>query len=222
MLARLLKSRQDILPQIAPQNALQLEPIAAAILAAVDGKEILEADSIPPLVLATLDGTRQMLAMRNEQLLTQTVEYSMQASESMASTARITGEIRDTNARAAKMAADVTDVTETIGKISTVAAEASSSMSRASEAMLNGAGATRSAAESSRQIGSSFNQMAGAAGQLTDAANQIGHFVATIDGLAKQTNLLALNATIEAARAGDAGRGFAVVASEVKALSIQT
>lgn len=220
MFARFRQPPPELHPQI--ENSLSMEQVVAGILALIEGKDLTEDNSLPPLITETLRSAQRLLVDRDEQLLQQTVDYSMQASEAMASTARITGEIRDTNARADQMARDVADVTSAIGEISDVANAASRIMQDVNETMLGGASATRDAAQASRQIGASFSQMADAAGQLTGAAGQISHFVATIDGLAKQTNLLALNATIEAARAGEAGRGFAVVAAEVKNLSVQT
>jgi methyl-accepting chemotaxis protein len=203
-------------------SAYEIESVVSAILSTIDNKELSDTVSIPPLIKATLASARRILADRNEILLRQTVSYSMQASESMASTARITGEIRDTTQLTGKMATLAAGVTEAIQEVSTIASDASNAMNLASNAMLHGTDATREVALSSQRIGTSFSHMEASVAQLTGAASQINQFVSTIDGLAKQTSLLALNANIEAARAGDAGRGFAVVASEVKALSVQT
>jgi len=182
----------------------------------------LETAAIPSDVAGALQRARRTLSESDQQSLRQTVEFSIQASEAMAATARITGEVRDTDGKAQTIAAAVEQLTASIDQIAETSKSVSGSMERANEAMSAGAGATHGAADASRRIGESFTQMTGAAEQLAAAAGQIATFVATIEALAQQTNLLALNATIEAARAGEAGRGFAVVASEVKALSGQT
>ncbi len=179
-------------------------------------------DGLAPDVAQAVRELARRIGARDERSLSQTVEFSIQASEAMAATARITGEIRETDLRAQNMAAAVEELTASIDQIAETAKSAALSMEDVSRGMTNGAEATRSTAEASRQIGASFERMTTTADHLAQAAEQIGTFVATIDGLSRQTNLLALNATIEAARAGVAGRGFAVVASEVKVLSGET
>ena len=197
-----------------------------AVVAALRGLEAharLEGlDALPADLAAALKSLAAALGRQDETQLRQTVDYSVQASEAMAATARITGEIRDTDQQARMMSAGVDELTASIEQISHTANEAATSMEVAHGALQGGAGATRKAAASSLRIGESFDKMSESARQLALAAEQISTFVATIDGLAQQTNLLALNATIEAARAGEAGKGFAVVASEVKQLSGQT
>lgn len=198
----------------------------AGICAAVDALVARGADfdvsGLQPEIGATLKRGREFLAVSDEQSLRQTVGYSIQASEAMAATARITGEVRDTDGKVQTIAGAIEELTASIDQIAQTSKSISESMARASEAMSAGAAATTEAADASRNIGQSFHVMTGAAEQLASAAAQIATFVETIEGLANQTNLLALNVTIEAARAGEAGRGFAVVAAEVKQLSGQT
>ncbi|MFN4167803.1 MAG: methyl-accepting chemotaxis protein [Pannonibacter phragmitetus] len=192
-------------------------------LRAVEGHlELQVTGSLPAEVVSALASLKMALDRENETQLQQTVDYSLQASRAMAATARITGEIRETDNRARAISGGVDELTASIEQIAATASEAASSMEEAHSVLDGGAAATRSAAVSSRRIGDSFDRMSEGARQLAAAAEQIGMFVSTIDGLAQQTNLLALNATIEAARAGEAGKGFAVVASEVKQLSGQT
>ncbi|MEZ5786326.1 MAG: methyl-accepting chemotaxis protein [Xanthobacteraceae bacterium] len=196
--------------------------LLAALSALMSRQAKLDLDGLSPDIANALRSARAALAETDERSLRQTVDFSIQASEAMAATARITGEIRDTDGKAQGIASGVEELTASISQISTTANNVASSMDTSKEAMCAGAAATKEAAEASRTIGQSFSRMTGAADQLAAAAGQIATFVTTIDGLAQQTNLLALNATIEAARAGEAGRGFAVVAAEVKALSGQT
>ncbi len=179
-------------------------------------------EGLSPAVLAAVRDLARRTCLRDEENLSQTVDFSIQASEAMAATARITGEVRETDLRAQSMAAAVEELTASIDQIADTAKSAASSMEAVSDGMKHGTEATRNTADASRQIGMAFERMTKSADLLARAAEQIGTFVATIDGLSRQTNLLALNATIEAARAGAAGRGFAVVASEVKVLSGET
>ena len=193
-----------------------------AALAAVAGRRELPNNGLPPIVVESLRSLDAALAARDRTMLETAVASSMKASDAMAATARITGEVRESATRSEAMAAGVEELTASIREIAANAEAASAAMDLAARATVEGVEATRSAADASLAIGASFERMNSASDQLKAAADQIGTFVGTIEGLAQQTNLLALNATIEAARAGEAGRGFAVVASEVKMLSGQT
>ncbi len=195
----------------------------ASLLAAIAARRPLpEPADLPPILVEAARALDAAMAARDKALLESTVAFSMKASEAMAASARITGEIRETSRRAEAMAAGAEEMSASVQEITYRTNDVAAAMSEATRAMEGGVGATREAAEATRSIGASFAEMSAASTQLSDAAHQIGTFVGTIEGLAQQTNLLALNATIEAARAGEAGRGFAVVASEVKLLSGQT
>ncbi len=208
-------------PSEAEAPAFDVMMLVAA-LAAVAGRRESSFGGLPPIVVESLRSLDAALGSRDSSALETAVATSMKASEAMAATARITGEVRDSAVRSEAMAAGVEELTASIHQIAANAEAASGAMDQAARAAVEGVAATRSATEASLAIGSSFERMNSASDQLRAAADQIGTFVATIEGLAQQTNLLALNATIEAARAGEAGRGFAVVASEVKMLSGQT
>ncbi len=138
------------------------------------------------------------------------------------------------------MAANVSEIVESVSSASTEMRSTAESMAATAEETNNQASTVAAASEqlasSISEISRQVTQSAKIAGQaMTDAqltnekiqsldiaAQKIGAVVSIITDIADQTNLLALNATIEAARAGDAGKGFAVVASEVKNLANQT
>ncbi|MEI2383916.1 methyl-accepting chemotaxis protein [Breoghania sp. JC706] len=212
----------DIQIRLGEARAQETAALSSALAALAEGREPEAADALPDTIAAAVRGLKRAIALRDEQILEQTVQYSIQASEAMAATARITGEIRETDNRAQSMAAAVEELTASIDQIASTAQGVAQSMDAVALGMKSGAEATRETADASRRIGEAFSRMTASADHLAAAAEQIGTFVATIDGLAQQTNLLALNATIEAARAGEAGKGFAVVAAEVKVLSGQT
>jgi methyl-accepting chemotaxis protein len=150
------------------------------------------------------------------------VDFSMLASQSMASTARLTGDVRDTDQALGSLASGMTQMSSSIETVAANASSASLLVSQINREMADAATSTDRCAATTDQVGREFGQMKSAISDVSDAAAQIVAFVGTIEAIAQQTNLLALNATIEAARAGEAGRGFSIVASEVKALSNQT
>ncbi|MBL8572523.1 MAG: CZB domain-containing protein [Hyphomicrobiaceae bacterium] len=201
---------------------LELNQVLTAITGIATRRPLDTLGGMPPVLVEALRALDAAMAGRDEAMLANAVSFSMKASEAMAASARITGEIRETSDRTGAMAAAVEELDASVSQIATASTEIADSMSIATSSMEEGAVASAAAADSSRAIGPSYARMTAASEQLSAASSQIGTFVATIDGLARQTNLLALNATIEAARAGDAGRGFAVVAQEVKGLSAQT
>ena len=97
------------------------------------------------------------------------------------------------------------EITETVNRTRSVAAEASRMV-----------GEARVGAERSREV---VGETIAAINEIEQSSSQITRIIGVIDEIAFQTNLRALNAGVEAARAGDAGRGFAVVATEVRALA---
>ncbi len=139
-----------------------------------------------------------------------------------------------------RMAEQVTNVVEGLGKTSEEMAQSAQQMqSLAGEATQRSASVSAASEEMTASIQEISTQLAHATkitknavkeaeeadtyvNTLSSSAEQINQITEVIEGLADSTNLLSLNATIEAARAGEAGKGFAVVASEVKALARRT
>lgn len=198
--------------------ALVLEALSALRA----GSELPQLNTLPKDVAEALASLSGDIRQRNETLLQQAVEQSQQASNAMAATAQITGEVKTARQQAQQMSEAVSALNAFVARVSETAQTVAASMDQSRDAMREGAQATRDTATACERIADAFDQMRAAAERLVMTSNQISTFVSAIDGLAQQTNLLALNATIEAARAGEAGRGFSVVATEVKALSTQT
>ena len=178
--------------------------------------------ALPQSVIRPLQGLFDDLQKRNTEDLARTVEYSVQASESMAAVARSIGEVRAAKEQTHIIAAAVEELDVSTGQISNTATQAANDVSSSSELMGECRQKVQMTSDAMDRIGQSMTNTEAETSSVTSAVEKITAFIGTIDGIAQQTNLLALNATIEAARAGEAGKGFAVVAEEVKSLSGET
>ncbi|PHS25345.1 MAG: chemotaxis protein [Robiginitomaculum sp.] len=202
-----------------PFDADHIENVAEAL---ISGQKVDIEAQIPAPLRPAFQKIADAISRRDQQDLSRTVGFSMQASDAMAAVAKITGSVREVNDRASNMAAAIEELNASIGQISSAAQSSSEEMENAAMKSRESADTINDMQSASQQITETMSSMEERVNVLSRAAEQISEFVGSIEAIASQTNLLALNATIEAARAGDAGRGFAVVASEVKALSGQT
>ncbi len=191
-------------------------------LSAIHQGHELDLSNIPTEIEQSILTLANSISERNESELNRAIELSINASNSMAAVALITGDIREIESNSNSMAAAIEQLDASIGQISQTAQSSSDKMQNANQLMDEGMSCVRNTNESALVISSTMNKMEDQTKAVVSAVSQIDSFVNIIDEIAAQTNLLALNATIEAARAGDAGKGFAVVASEVKALSRAT
>ena len=162
------------------------------------------------------------LEHRDQKDLAIAVDFSLQASESMAAVACITGDVRNINDKAQTMASAIEELNASIDHISGTASSASAEIQDTRDLMKTSKSRVRETAAAAQTTSDSMAATETQAKRVGESVEKISEFIGTIDGIAQQTNLLALNATIEAARAGEAGKGFAVVAAEVKTLSGQT
>ncbi len=179
-------------------------------------------ESLPTGIAGALGQLAHEIARRDEQEIATAVEISVQASDTMAAAARITGDIREIDSNAQIMAAAIEELDASIAQIAETAESSSGEMRQAVDLMNDGTQKVRETAAATSQTADAMETTEQEARQVVDSVSQIATFVSTIEGIAQQTNLLALNTSIEAARAGELGKGFAVVASEVKTLSGQT
>lgn len=163
-----------------------------------------------------------MIARIDETILEENVGFSICASESMAGTARLTGDVRETDHRIQGLASGMVEMVSSIDEIASNCTNTADLVSRVSGDIGRTTDITLNAANDTRAVSTQFDHMRASISEVQEATAQIAAFVSTVEAIARQTSLLALNATIEAARAGEAGRGFSVVASEVKTLSGQT
>ena len=124
--------------------------------------------------------------------------------------------------RLRSMAAAMSQMSQTIGEISSNTADTANKVDSTQHHCLEIKNTMLENVDMVSSLATQVDEAAQTANSLAQEADKIGQVMTEIEGIAEQTNLLALNAAIEAARAGEHGRGFAVVADEVRALSSRT
>jgi methyl-accepting chemotaxis protein len=155
-------------------------------------------------------------------ILSNMVNFSMNASISMASVSRVTGSTRETDSQIQIMAAATEELNASMRQIAETSDGVAGTADTVRVIAMEGVEKIDNTRGRMDELAQSVDVISTRTRQLAKASEQIAGILETIDAIASQTNLLALNATIEAARAGEHGKGFAVVAGEVKALAGQT
>jgi methyl-accepting chemotaxis protein len=197
------------------------DDIARCLDALAEGRysEVPAGDGPVPEAMRRLAKSMQEGALRR---LQRTVTLSAQASESMASTSFVTGDIRDAAESARGITTAVVQLNAGMSALADAGTAIATSAKQVEAAAGQGLVAVGEASGHVHTLAAVERETSAKIQSLVDASLDIGKMVGTIQAIAKQTNLLALNASIEAARAGEAGRGFNIVASEVKHLAQQT
>ena len=142
--------------------------------------------------------------------------------------AKVAGDVSDVSELAKSQSQAFTTISE---RMHSVSAGSKNVGQAASAALVDAKAAEERIARSSVAITQMIAKASELASRITAMADHLARVEQSIQrvakasqhvsGLARQTNLLSLNASIEAARAGAHGRGFMVVAAEVKNLSQQ-
>ncbi len=173
-------------------------------------------------VCAAIDKLNNFMSSQNHKALENMVDFSMQASESLAAISFVTGDMREASNNTQAIAAAIEELSASSNDISKNSHNVVENSRATQEAIAAGESAVKDSVKSIDLIARSMDTANQKIQNLSESVQAIVEILATIEKIAKQTNLLALNATIEAARAGEAGKGFAVVATEVKTLAGQT
>ena len=183
-----------------------------------------------------LAGSAGDLSGVSKQLLSQSEQTSLQATNVASASEELTANIGTMAAAAEQMSVSVASISSAseemsvnVGTISSAAEQTSNNVnvvSSAVEEISRSFGDVLGVVREGSRVAGEARRMADSATetiqQLNQSGTEISKVTETIKMIALQTNLLALNATIEATSAGDAGKGFAVVAHEIKELANQS
>jgi methyl-accepting chemotaxis protein len=216
-----IEKKQEI-PNAANSNLIEKQEEYAKTIRDIINGQYTPIQNCDDPVCNVLDELHKHLTKIEHNALEDMVEFSMQASETLAAISFVTGDIREVFDNTQAIAAAIEELSATSSDISKNSNNVVDNSRTTQGAISSGEEAVEKSVENINLIAKSMDTANQKIHTLSEAVQAIVEILTTIENIAKQTNLLALNATIEAARAGEAGKGFAVVATEVKTLAGQT
>jgi methyl-accepting chemotaxis protein len=113
----------------------------------------------------------------------------------------------------------LSQATETMGQMATLAEQSNRSAERATQATDNALATVNGTVKGMESIRETISETEKRIKRLGERSQEITGIVNLINTISERTHVLALNASMQAAVAGEAGRGFAVVAEEVQRLA---
>ncbi|HVZ46057.1 MAG TPA: methyl-accepting chemotaxis protein [Ramlibacter sp.] len=113
----------------------------------------------------------------------------------------------------------LSDATDTMHRVATLAEESNRSAERATQATHSALETVNGTVKGMEAIRETIAETEKRIKRLGERSQEITGIVNLINTISERTHVLALNASMQAAVAGEAGRGFAVVAEEVQRLA---
>ena len=137
---------------------------------------------------------------------------------------RIQGELvsktaEDERTNVGKMVESLSEATNTMNQVATLAAQSNVSAAQATQATDAALETVNGTVKGMESIRETIAETEKRIKRLGERSQEISGIVNLINTIAERTHVLALNASMQAAVAGEAGRGFAVVAEEVQRLA---